>query len=67
MGENIKLRTKAKEYLDGEIREDEFVGWFVEHAAWNYSTTFWCHVMRLKSTHDHVGDHLKSRRLGDDA
>lgn len=64
MGENLLLRQKCQAYLDGEIREDEFVGWFVKEASYQWSTTFWCQVIRLKSKHDHVGDHIESKRLG---
>ena len=66
MSEDLQLRQKCKEFVDGDIGQDEFVGWFIKYAAWNWSTTFWCHVVRMKSKHDHIGDHIDTVRLGDD-
>lgn len=67
MSEDLQLRQKCQEFLDGDLRQDEFVGWFIEYAAWNWSTTFWCHVMRMKSKHDHIGDHIQTTRFGGDS
>ena len=58
MGENLRYRKLAQRYVDKDIEQEEFVAEIIEEAAWDMSTTFWCHVIRLKSRHDHIGDEI---------
>ena len=58
MAENLRYRTLAQQFVDEEIDQQEFVAEIIEEAAWDMSTTFWCHVMRMKARHDHIGDEI---------
>jgi cytochrome c551/c552 len=58
MGENLVYRKIAQKFVDEEIDQREFVARIIEEASYDMSTTFWCHVIRLKSQHDHIGDEI---------
>ena len=58
MSHNMVIDKLINEYQDGDIEQAEFVGKVLEEISYDMPTTFWCHVIRMKSEHDHIGDEI---------
>ena len=58
MSENLALKKYAKQYVEGEIEQGEYLRKTLEEIAHGHSTTFWCKVIELREKHNYATDQL---------
>ena len=58
MSENLQLKKYAKQYVEGEIEQGEYIRKTLEEIAYAHSTSFWCKVIELREKHNYATDQL---------